>query len=43
MVSFTDGVYVARAEQLDVPLVTLEARLAGAPGVRATVEVPGRD
>ena len=40
-VSFTDGLYVALAEHLDVPLLTLDARLAGAPGIRATVEVPG--
>lgn len=38
-VSFTDGLYVALAEQLGVPLVTLDARLAGAPGIGATVEV----
>ncbi len=40
-VTFTDGLYVALAEHLDVPLLTLDARLAGAPGIRATVEVPG--
>ncbi len=38
-VSFYDGLYVALAEILDLPLVTLDARLAGAAGVRATVEV----
>lgn len=38
-VTFADGLYVALAEQLDVPLVTLDARLAGAPGLRAAVEV----
>jgi predicted nucleic acid-binding protein len=38
-VSVYDAVYVALAEALDAPLVTLDRRLAGAPGVRATVEV----
>lgn len=36
-----DALYVALAEALGVSLVTLDARLAGAPGVRATVEVLG--
>jgi predicted nucleic acid-binding protein len=35
------AMYVALAERLDAPLVTCDARLAGAPGVRATVEVLG--
>jgi predicted nucleic acid-binding protein len=38
-VTFYDGLYVALAERLEVPLVTLDARLAGASGVRAHVEV----
>lgn len=42
-VTFTDALYVALAEQLGVPLVTLDAKLAGAPGIRATVEVPGKN
>lgn len=38
-VSFYDGLYVALAERLDLPLLTLDARLAGAPGLRVDVEV----
>ncbi len=38
-VSFHDAIYVALAERLDVPLVTLDARVAGVPGVRAVVDV----
>jgi predicted nucleic acid-binding protein len=38
-VSFHDGLYVALAERLDLPLITLDARLGAAPGVRATIEV----
>lgn len=38
-VSFYDGLYVALAERLDLPLLTLDARLAGAPGLRTSVEV----
>ena len=41
-VRITDGLYVALAELLDAPLVTLDARLAASPGLRATIEVPGR-
>ena len=37
--SFYDGLYVALAEALEAPLVTLDARLAKAPGVRAEIEV----
>lgn len=38
-VSFYDGLYVALAERLDEPLLTLDARLATAPGVLAQVVV----
>ena len=34
-----DAVYVALAEALDAPLLTLDARLANAPGHRAEVEM----
>lgn len=34
-----DAAYVALAERLDAPLVTRDRRLAGAPGIRARVEV----
>jgi predicted nucleic acid-binding protein len=34
-----DAAYVALAEALDAPLVTTDARLAQAPGIRAVVEV----
>jgi len=36
-----DSAYVALAEALDAPLVTLDARLARATGIRARVEVYG--
>lgn len=39
--SFYDGLYVALAEWQEVPLLTADARLANAPGVRAEVEVLG--
>lgn len=38
-VSYYDGLYVALAEALGVPLLTLDARLAKAPGLRAEIEV----
>lgn len=38
-VSFPDALYVALAEQLGLALVTADARIAGAAGVRATIEV----
>jgi predicted nucleic acid-binding protein len=38
-VSFYDGLYVALAEELEAPLLTLDARLAKAPGVRAEIEL----
>jgi predicted nucleic acid-binding protein len=34
-----DAAYVALAEALRAPLVTCDARLAGAPGIRAAVEL----
>ncbi len=36
-----DAAYVALAEALDAPLVTMDARLARSPGIRAAVEVYG--
>ncbi len=35
-----DGSYVAVAELLDAPLVTLDRRISRAPGVRCTVTTP---
>lgn len=37
-----DALYVALAEALDATLLTLDARLAGAPGPRCPIEVPTR-
>jgi predicted nucleic acid-binding protein len=34
-----DALYVALAEQLDAPLLTADARLARAPGLRCPIEV----
>lgn len=34
-----DAAYVALAEALDAPLLTLDARLAGGPGVMADIEL----
>ena len=34
-----DAAYVALAEQTDAPLLTRDARLASAPGIRARVEL----
>jgi predicted nucleic acid-binding protein len=38
-VSAYDASYIALAETLEAPLVTRDARLARAPGIRAEVEV----
>lgn len=35
-----DAAYVALAEVLDAPLLTLDARIAAAPGVKAMIERP---
>jgi len=40
-VSFYDGLYVALAEALDAPLVTLDAKLSRASGLRTEVELIG--
>jgi len=40
-VTVYDAAYIALAETLDTPLVTTDARLARAPGIRAAVEVYG--
>jgi predicted nucleic acid-binding protein len=37
--SFYDGLYVALAEALELPLLTLDARLQRAAGTRARIEV----
>lgn len=36
-----DALYVALAEAMDAPLLTLDERLAGAPGLRCEIEVIG--
>jgi predicted nucleic acid-binding protein len=38
-VSFYDALYVALAEELEVPLLTRDRRLARAPGMAGTVEL----
>lgn len=38
-VTFYDGLYVALAEELDSPLLTLDARLAKVKGLRTEVEL----
>lgn len=40
-VSFYDGLYVALAEAMELPLYTLDARLARAPSLRAEIRVLG--
>ena len=42
-VSFYDGLYVALAEALDAPLLTLDGKLARASGLRTEVELIGAD
>jgi predicted nucleic acid-binding protein len=40
-VSFYDGLYVALAEALDAPLLTLDGKLSRASGLRTAVELIG--
>jgi predicted nucleic acid-binding protein len=37
--SFYDALYVALAELLAMPLLTLDRRLAGVPGMRTEIQV----
>ncbi len=39
--SADDASYVAVAEHIGAPLISLDARLSRAPGIRCTVETPG--
>lgn len=39
-ISAYDAAYVATAERLDATLITLDARLARAPGPRCRIETP---
>ncbi len=39
--SFYDALYVALAERIELPLLTLDARVAAAPGLRAKIELLG--
>jgi len=39
-VTIADALYVVLARHLDVPLVTLDTKLAAAPGIGITVQVP---
>ncbi len=41
-VSFYDGLYVALAEALDAPLLTLDGKLSRATGLRTEVELIGK-
>jgi predicted nucleic acid-binding protein len=36
-----DAMYVALAEQLECPLITADARLANAPGIRCAIDMVG--
>ena len=38
-----DATYVALAEALDAPLITVDRRLCGAPGITCRIEVPPSD
>jgi predicted nucleic acid-binding protein len=38
-VSFYDGLYIALAELLEMPLITTDAKLCSASGVRSEIEV----
>ena len=38
-ITIQDAAYIALAETLDAPLVTMDGRLARAPGIHAVVEV----